>query len=106
MTDAEALPAATTFVVWAPRHRGTRSAWLAAELGIDAPHYFPAAGGRGLRAAPGKYPAQLVRTIGHLLHRRPRAIFVQSPPSFAGWTAAAWSLATGAGGVIVGHSDA
>ena len=83
MTDAEALPRATTFVVWAPRHRGTRSAWLAAELGIDPPHYFPAAGGRGLRAAPGKYPAQLVRTIGHLLRRRPRAIFVQSPPSFA-----------------------
>lgn len=106
MTHAEALPRATTFVVWAPRHRGTRSAWLAAELGIDPPHYFPAAGGRGLRAAPGKYPAQLVRTIGHLLHRRPRAIFVQSPPSFAGWTAAAWSLATGSAVVIDAHSDA
>ena len=106
MTDPGGLPSATTFVVWAPRHRGTRSAWLAAELGIEAPHYFQAAGGRGMRAAPGKYPAQLVRTIGHLLRRRPRAIFVQSPPSFASWTAAAWSLATGAAVVIDAHSDA
>ncbi len=106
MTDPGRLPSATTFVVWAPRHRGTRSAWLAAELGIDPPHYFPAAGGRGLRAAPGKYPAQLARTIGHLLRHRPRAIFAQSPPSFAAWTAAAWSLATGAAVVVDAHSDA
>ncbi len=75
-------------------------------MGIAAPHYFAPSGGRGLRAAPFKYPWQLLRTIGHLLRNRPRVIFVQSPPSFAGWTAVAWAAATGAAVVIDAHSDA
>ncbi len=100
------LPGLTSFIVWAPRHRGTRSAWLAAELGIDDLHYLGASRGRGLRAAPLKYPLQLLQTARILAARRPRIVFVQSPPSFAGWTAAAYSAATGAAVVIDAHSDA
>ncbi|MEO8509641.1 MAG: glycosyltransferase [Chloroflexota bacterium] len=106
MTDTTKLPRDTTFVVWAARHRGTRSAWLAAELGIEDLHYLAPSSGRGLRAAPMKYPSQLVRTLRLLTARRPRAVFVQSPPSFAGWTAAAYAAASGAAVVVDAHSDA
>lgn len=107
MRDAGAgLPRSTTFIVWAPRHRGTRSAWLAAELGIDDLQYLAPSAGRGLRAAPMKYPAQLLRTVRLLVGKRPRALFVQSPPSFAAWAAAAYAAATGAAVVVDAHSDA
>lgn len=107
MTEATArLPRSTTFIVWAPRHRGTRSAWLADELGIDDLHYLAPSAARGLRAAPMKYPAQLLGTTRLLVTKRPRAVFVQSPPSFAGWTAAAYAAATGAAVVVDAHSDA
>jgi glycosyltransferase involved in cell wall biosynthesis len=104
--DRPRLPAATTFLVWAPRHRGTRSGWLAAELGIDDLHYLAPSTGRGLRAAPLKYPIQLAQTARLLAAKRPRALFVQSPPSFAGWAAAGYAAATGAAVVIDAHSDA
>ena len=100
------LPSRAMFLVWAPRHRGTRSAWLAESLGIEDLRYLPATQDRGLRAAWRKYPRQLLATVGALLRRRPRVVFVQSPPSFAAWVAAAYGAATGAAVVVDAHSDA
>jgi glycosyltransferase involved in cell wall biosynthesis len=93
-------------IVWAAPHRGTRSAWLASELGVRDVRYFSPTKGRGLRAAPLKYPSQLIRTVFSLLKDRPRVVLVQSPPSFAAWVVAAYSAASGAAMIIDAHSDA
>jgi glycosyltransferase involved in cell wall biosynthesis len=103
---SERLPTVSLFIVWAPRHRGTRSAWLARELGIDDIRYFAPTRGCGLRAALSKYPPQLVATLKALIRQRPRVLFVQSPPSFAAWTGAFYAAATGAALVVDAHSDA
>lgn len=108
-TEADAspaLPSDALFMVWAERHRGTRSAWLAESLGIEDLRYVSPSPRRGLRAAWRKYPLQLVATMRALLARRPRVVFVQSPPSFAAWTAALYGAATGSAVVIDAHSDA
>ena len=93
------------FVVWANAERGTRSAWMARELGIDDVR-FVGSNTRGFRRALVNYPAQLIRTVSVLMRRRPRVVFVQSPPSYAAWTVALYGLATGAAFVIDAHSDA
>jgi glycosyltransferase involved in cell wall biosynthesis len=102
---AHALPAAAIFLIWATPDRGTRSAWFARELGIDDVRFLGSEG-RGLGAAPFNYPGQLLRTLIVLARRRPRVVFVQSPPSFAAWTAALYCAVTGAEFVIDAHSDA
>lgn len=94
------------FLVWAERHRGTRSSWLAESLGITDLRYVAPTRRRGMRAAWQKYPAQLAASAWALVTRRPRVIFVQSPPSFAAWTAALYGAATGSAVVIDAHSDA
>jgi glycosyltransferase involved in cell wall biosynthesis len=94
------------FVVWAQRHRGTRSAWLAASMGIDDLRYFAPTAERGLRAALSKYPAQLVATVVALVQRRPRVLFVQSPPSFLAWVTTLYGAMTGSAVLIDAHSDA
>jgi glycosyltransferase involved in cell wall biosynthesis len=94
------------FVVWSPRYKGTRSAWLAAELGLPEPLYFAPTTRRGMRAAPLKYPRQFVTTLVALVRRRIRVVFVQSPPSFATWTAALYAMLARAALVIDAHSDA
>jgi glycosyltransferase involved in cell wall biosynthesis len=94
------------FVVWSPRYKGTRSAWLAAELGMPAPLFFAPTSRRGLRAAPLKYPRQAVATLAALVRRRPPVVFVQTPPSFATWTAALYATLFRAALVIDAHSDA
>jgi len=111
MTDSSlvrggALPTRTTFLVWAERHRGTRSAWLAESLGVEDLQYLSPTRQRGLGAAWRKYPGQLFASARVLLAHRPRIVLVQSPPSFAAWTAAVYSLATGSAVVIDAHSDA
>lgn len=94
------------FLVWAPRHKGTRSAWLADSLGIEDLRYLSVTHERGIRAGLRKYPRQLVATLRALISRRPRVLFVQSPPSFAAWAAVAYGIATGAAVVVDAHSDA
>jgi glycosyltransferase involved in cell wall biosynthesis len=96
----------SAFVVWAPPDKGTRSAWLAAELGIPPPRYFAPTTRRGLGAALAKYPRQLVATLAMLARERPQVLFVQSPPSFAAWTAALYTAVARAALVIDAHSDA
>ncbi|HET6380041.1 MAG TPA: glycosyltransferase [candidate division Zixibacteria bacterium] len=93
-------------VVWAPRHLGTRSAWLADQLGIADVRFFAPTAARGLRAAPLKYPRQFLASVIALARRRPRVILVQSPPSMASWTVAAYATFSGAAFVVDAHSDA
>ena len=80
---ATTLRARALFLVWAERHRGTRSAWLAESLGVEDLRYLSPTRRRGLRAAWQKYPIQLVASLRVLLALRPRVVLVQSPPSFA-----------------------
>jgi glycosyltransferase involved in cell wall biosynthesis len=94
------------FVVWSPRYKGTRSAWLATELGMPPPTFFAPTARRGLRAAPLKYPRQALATLASLVRRRPPTVFVQSPPSFATWVAALYAATFRAALVIDAHSDA
>jgi len=78
---------------------------MARELGIDDV-YFVGSDERGFRRPPFNYPAQLFRTVGVLLRRKPRVVFVQSPPTYAAWTIALYCAVTGAAFVIDAHSDA
>ncbi|HEY7525937.1 MAG TPA: glycosyltransferase [Candidatus Limnocylindria bacterium] len=105
-SSAPAWAAQAAFVVWSPRYKGTRSAWIASEVGMPEPEYMAPTAGRGWRAAPLKYPRQLLSTLVTLVRRRPRVVFVQSPPSFATWTAALYAAMARAALVIDAHSDA
>jgi glycosyltransferase involved in cell wall biosynthesis len=78
---------------------------MASELGIDDLRFVGSVGS-GLDNPPLNYPAQLIRTLAVLLRHKPRAVFVQSPPSFAAWTIALYCAASGATFVIDAHSDA
>lgn len=84
--DLTALAAAaerSLFVVWGPPSHGPRSRVLARELGIQDLHYVSCTSRRGLAAAPMKYTCQAIRTLQLLFQKRPRLVFVQSPPSLA-----------------------
>ncbi|HEX6654705.1 MAG TPA: glycosyltransferase family 4 protein [Candidatus Limnocylindria bacterium] len=93
-------------MAWTTPDKATRSAWLARELGIDEPRYLAPTRQRGPRAALFKYPWQLVRTAWLLARRRPTLVLVQSPPSFAAWVAAGYTLLRRARFAIDAHSDA
>ena len=68
--------------------------------------YFAPTSRRGLGAALLKYPRQFVGTMAALVRERPSVVFVQSPPSFATWTAALYAAMARAALVIDAHSDA
>ena len=104
--DRLPFPGPAMCIVWAPPHMGTRSAWLAHELGIDDVRYIAPTNRRGLLAAPMKYPRQAITTLRALNSARPRVVLVQSPPSFAAWTAWLYAVATRSALVIDPHSDA
>ncbi|MFA9432461.1 glycosyltransferase [Egicoccus sp. AB-alg2] len=93
------------FLVWGPPSHGPRSRVLAAALGLE-PWFVHRVRRRGLLAAPAKYTYQAVATAWRLVRRRPRVVFVQSPPSFAAWLVAAHAALTGAHFVVDAHSDA
>lgn len=93
------------FLVWGPPSHGPRSKVFARELGIDV-EFVEVTKRRGLLAAPYKYPLQFLRTVRLLRRRRPRLVFVQSPPNLAVATVAAYCALTGARYVIDAHSAA
>lgn len=93
------------FLVWGPPSHGPRSQVFARELGIDIEFVFSTKR-RGVVSAPIKYVQQAARTLGLLLRRRPRMVFVQSPPTFAVMSVAAYSAFTGARYVVDAHSAA
>ena len=93
------------FLVWGPPSKSRRSIVLARELGLPIA-FMADTWKEGLRAAPLKYPAQLLKTYRRLLRDRPRVVFVQSPPSFAPWSVAVYAWISGARFVIDAHTDA
>lgn len=100
MIEEEAL-----FLVWGPPSHGPRSKVFARELGIDV-EFIEVTKRRGLWAAPYKYPLQLLKTVRLLKQRRPRLLFVQSPPWFAVATAAVYCALVGGRYLIDAHSAA
>jgi glycosyltransferase involved in cell wall biosynthesis len=93
------------FVVWGPPRKGPRSAVMAHEFGI--PILFTASGWRpGVLTQPFKYGRHFLATLKALGRRRPRVVFVQSPPTLAVWTVAAYAAVRGGAYVIDFHSDA
>lgn len=93
-------------LAWAPPHKATRSAWLARELGLGEPRYVVPTRRRGLFAGILKYPGQFLATAWLLATLRPRLLLVQSPPSFATWVAAGYTVIHRSTLVIDAHSDA
>ena len=94
------------FVVWGTPPKGRRSLVLGTDLGVEEVAYLADEWRPGLTSDPLKYPRYLWRTLRLLVSRRPRVVFVQSPPSPATWTAAIYGAMTGAQFVIDAHSDA
>lgn len=94
------------FIVWGPPPKGRRSLVLGTDLGMDEVAYLADTWRPGMTSDPLKYPRLLWRTVRLLARRRPRVVFVQSPPTFAVWTVALYAAATGARFVIDAHSDA
>lgn len=94
------------FLVWGPPSHGPRSRVFARELGIEDLHYVYSTKRRGLLVAPFKYTYQAIRTLILLFRRRPRVVFVQSPPSFAVFFVYLYSLLARSCFVVDAHSDA
>ncbi len=93
------------FLVWTPSNRGSRSRALAGKLGIEV-QYLATSTARGWRGALLKYPPQALLTVAMLARKRPRVVFVQSPPSLAPLLVAVYAVLTRAHFVIDAHSDA
>ncbi|MGE5227565.1 MAG: glycosyltransferase [Planctomycetaceae bacterium] len=93
------------FHVWGPPGRGPRSRAFGQALGMDVV-YVSASAKRGRLAALYKYPVQMVQTVRVLRRRRPRVVFVQSPPSLAVMASWIYAKSSGARYVVDAHSCA
>ena len=93
------------FLVWGPPTHGPRSRVFARELGIDI-RFVTSTTRRGLLVAPLKYTSQASKTFRLLAARRPRLVFVQSPPTFAVMAVWLYGALTGARFVVDAHSAA
>lgn len=93
------------FLVWGPPSHGPRSRVFSRELGIPIHNVFSTRR-RGGWVAVWKYGYQALATVWLLIRRRPRLIFVQSPPSFAAVFAAAYCAVTRSRFVVDAHSAA
>jgi len=93
------------FLVWGPLSHGPRTKVFARRLGI-APVFLHGTRRRGLLIAPWKYGYQAVATLLVMFRRRPKVVFVQSPPSFG--PVVVWLATRLLGGryVIDAHSGA
>ena len=96
----------TLFMVWGPPSHGPRSRVFAGELGIEELHFVHATTKRGLWVAPYKYSYQAVKTLLLLFQKRPKIVFIQSPPSFAVLFVYLYCLFTNSRYVVDAHSDA
>lgn len=93
------------FVVWGPPNYGPRSRVLAEALGMPV-RFVEITKRRGGVAALVKYPGQTIATLALLARRRPKVVFVQSPPNLAVLVVALYAAVSRARYVIDGHSDA
>ena len=94
------------FLVWGPPSHGPRSQVFARELGIRELHFIDVTARRGVWVAPFKYPLMAACTLALLFRRRPKLVFVQSPPGFAVLTVAIYCALTGSKYVVDAHSAA
>ena len=94
------------FLVWGPPSHGPRSQVLARELGIEDLQFLYTTTRRGLWVAPLKYSYQAVKTLDVLFRKRPKIVFVQSPPSFAALFVYFYCALTNSRYVVDAHSDA
>lgn len=101
----EPLAGDALFVVWGPPSVGPRSRVFARELGIEV-RFVTSLRRRGAMTAPVRYASQAVKTMRLLLQRRPRLVFVQSPPSLAVMVVGLYAMLTGACYVVDAHSAA
>jgi glycosyltransferase involved in cell wall biosynthesis len=93
------------FLVWAPPTLGSsRSRVFSAELGIRELHYVYSKVNRSDLTAPLRFGVQAVLTLKLLFRKRPRVVFVQSPPSVAVLFVYLYCALTGSQYVIDAHS--
>jgi glycosyltransferase involved in cell wall biosynthesis len=104
-TMSTALEGDGLFLVWGSPSRGPRSQAFARELGIDV-SFISATSRRGRLVAPYRYVVQGLRTLWILFRRRPRIVFVQSPPSVAVIVVWFYAWLAGARFVVDAHSCA
>jgi len=71
------------FLVWGTPSIGPRSQVFARELGIKELHFVYLKLKRGSLTAPLRYGYQAFQTLRLLFQKRPKLVFVQSPPGFA-----------------------
>ena len=94
------------FLVWGPPSHGPRSQVFARELGIRELHFIDVTSRRGAWVAPFKYAAQAIRTFPLLFRKRPKLVFVQSPPGLAVLAVAMYCALTRSKYVVDAHSAA
>jgi glycosyltransferase involved in cell wall biosynthesis len=75
-------------------------------LGIREIHFVDVTSRRGAWVAPFKYALQALRTFGLLLRKRPRLVFVQSPPGLAVLVVYLYCMMTGSHYIVDAHSAA
>jgi glycosyltransferase involved in cell wall biosynthesis len=94
------------FLVWGPPSHGPRSQVLARELGIKELHFVYRSTKRGLLHAPFKYSVQAIDTLRLLFRKRPKIVFVQSPPGLAVWVVYFYSAVSNNQYIVDAHSSA
>ena len=94
------------FLVWGPPSHGPRSQVFARELGIRELHFLHVTSRRGGWSALFKYPLLAIRTLGLLLRKRPRLVFVQNPPGLAVLFVAVYCALTRSQYIVDAHSAA
>lgn len=101
------LPAEQSlFLVWGPPSHGPRSQVLAQALHIPELHFVSATSRRGAWVAPFKYGVQALKTLRLLFHKRPKIVFVQSPPGLAVLVVYLYTALTGGRYLVDAHSAA
>lgn len=101
-----ALGRQALFLVWGPPQLGPRSQVLARELGITELHFIHTNMRRGSLSAPFRYAYQALQTLRLLFRKRPRIVFVQSPPSWAVLFVYLYCAFTGSRYLVDAHSAA
>jgi glycosyltransferase involved in cell wall biosynthesis len=94
------------FLVWGPPSHGPRSQVFARELGISELHFLNVTSQRGVVSALFKYPMLTLRTLSLLFRKRPKLVFVQSPPGLAVLFVALYCMLTGSQYIVDAHSAA
>jgi glycosyltransferase involved in cell wall biosynthesis len=94
------------FLVWGPPSHGPRSQVFARELGIGELHFLNVTSQRGVWSALVKYPLLAIRTLSLLFHKRPKLVFVQSPPGLAVLFVFLYCIVTGSRYIVDAHSAA